>query len=85
MGVGWEWRWANAKSTFLSTNVLEVHYKTTHFLIYKEIVSRPGTKLQGVAIGSGGPLNSQLADGANSRGILCCKPDNTRWYHWNVF
>ena len=35
------WRWANAKSTFLSANVLEVHYKTTHFLIYTEIVGRP--------------------------------------------
>ena len=35
------WRWANAKSTFLSANVLEVRYKTTHFLIYTEIVSRP--------------------------------------------
>ena len=38
----------------LSANVLEVHYKTKHFHIYKEIVSRPGTKLKGVAVAVAG-------------------------------
>ena len=65
------WRWANAKSTFLSANVLEVRYKTTHFLIYTEsLVGQISCKLASQYQYKSGPNCDALAKSL-SRVLTC--------------